>query len=146
MVWLYITHCTYRSGEGEDHRIYTEYQSVCPFVGFGSPPPPHAQASVAPPLCIQGGDTLACGGRGWGNPIPTKEQTLWCSMYTIILLRGTLLLAQWWLLPASTVAREGRKGRWPSLRCMLCLRVNSTGICLQCMHQICDFLVLTLQL
>ncbi len=45
-------------------------------------PPPHMQASVAPPLWVQGG-TLVCG--GWvGDPIPKKGQTLWCSLYTII--------------------------------------------------------------
>jgi hypothetical protein len=28
-----------------------------------------------PPLWVQGGDTLACSGREWGEPIPTMGQT-----------------------------------------------------------------------
>jgi hypothetical protein len=34
--------------------------------------PPHPQASVAP-LLDPGGDTLACGGGGWGDPIQTTD-------------------------------------------------------------------------
>ncbi len=49
------------------------------------PQSPHPQTSVASPtLWVQGGDTLA-GGVGDGkDPIPTKGQTLWYSMYTIL--------------------------------------------------------------
>jgi hypothetical protein len=36
---------------------------------------------LLPQFGSKGGDTLAWGGRGWGNPIPTKGQTLWYSMY-----------------------------------------------------------------
>jgi hypothetical protein len=35
--------------------VYIEYQSVCPFVGIGSPPPPPPQASVSPLLDPKGG-------------------------------------------------------------------------------------------
>ncbi len=52
-----------------------------------SPPPP--QASVPPlPTRVLGGATLACGGRGWEDPIPTKGETLWNSMHDIIPLRS----------------------------------------------------------
>ncbi len=43
-------------------------------------PPPRKQ--VCPP---QGSKSLR--GRGWGDPIPTKVQKLWRSMFTIIPLR-----------------------------------------------------------
>jgi hypothetical protein len=50
---------------------YTECQAFSPVVRTGSPPP-HSQASVAPPsLWVQGGDTLVCLGGG---------QTLWYSI------------------------------------------------------------------
>ncbi len=49
--------------------------------------PPHRKRKLPPPLWVQGGDTLACEGRGWGDPIPTIGQTLWYSRYTIIPLR-----------------------------------------------------------
>ncbi len=42
------------------------------------PPSPTPQAN--PPLGDPsggGGARLACGGRGWGDPIPTKGQRLW---------------------------------------------------------------------
>ncbi len=52
----------------------------------GPPTPLTASECCPPPLWVQGGDTIACGG-GDGDPIPTKGQTLWYSMYTIITLR-----------------------------------------------------------
>ncbi len=37
------------------------------------PPPPHSQRSVAlSTFGSKGGDTLACGGIVWGDPIPSK--------------------------------------------------------------------------
>ncbi len=56
------------------------------------PPIPHPPESVAPPLWIQGGVTLACGGGG-GVPIPTMGQTLWYSRCTLISLRLWAFLA-----------------------------------------------------
>ena len=38
---------------------------------------------LLPPFGSKRGDTLACGGGRGGDPIPTKGQTLWYSMYTI---------------------------------------------------------------
>jgi hypothetical protein len=45
------------------------------FSELGSPPPPHPQASVPPPLWFRG--ILACGRAGGGVPIPTRGYTLW---------------------------------------------------------------------
>ncbi len=50
---------------------------------FGTPPPPHTQASVdgtPPPLWFRGG-IPACGRGGGGGPIRTRGQTLWYSRY-----------------------------------------------------------------
>jgi hypothetical protein len=44
------------------------------------PPPPHPQGSVAhppPPPVGPRGETHSLGGGEWGDPIPTKRQTLW---------------------------------------------------------------------
>ncbi len=57
---------------------YMEYQSVCPFVCIGSPPPP--QVTVAPPLRSGGGGHTRLRGRVWEDPIKTTGQTLWCSV------------------------------------------------------------------
>ena len=57
-----------------------ECQVFCLFAWIG---PPHPQASVAPPLWVQEGRHTRLRGRAWGDPIPTKGQTLWYSMYTI---------------------------------------------------------------
>jgi hypothetical protein len=42
-----------REGERGNHKVqsteYTEYHSVCPLVGMGTPPTPLSQASVPPP-------------------------------------------------------------------------------------------------
>jgi hypothetical protein len=49
------------------------------------PQVPHPQASVAPrPPLGSRGETHLLTKEGMGDPIPTKEQTLWYSMYTII--------------------------------------------------------------
>ncbi len=51
-------------------------------VGIRTPPTPHPQASVLPPLWFWGEGTLA-GERGGGKvPIPTWGHTLWYSAYT----------------------------------------------------------------
>ncbi len=66
--------------------VNIECQSLCLFVGIGSSPP--SQANVAPQTTPKepsggGGDTLD-GRRGFGDPIPTKGQTLWYSIYTTV--------------------------------------------------------------
>jgi hypothetical protein len=38
---------------------------------------------VAPPPLVPRGETPSFWGIGWGDPIPTKEHSLWYSMYTI---------------------------------------------------------------
>jgi hypothetical protein len=38
-----------------------------------------------------GGDTLACGGRGWRDPIPTMGQILWYSGSVLYTVRNVLL-------------------------------------------------------
>jgi hypothetical protein len=69
-----------------ERRVYLEYQSVCPFVGIGShPPPSHPQANVPPPTLDprEGESTLACGRRGVGTKFeqldrkPGTLYTLW---------------------------------------------------------------------
>jgi len=52
-------------------------------------PPPQLQVSVAPPppLGPKAERLTRWWGRGSGDPIPKKGQTLWYSVYTIILLR-----------------------------------------------------------
>ncbi len=47
---------------------------------------------IGSPLWVQGGRHTRLWGRGWGNPIPTKGQTLWYSVYTIIPLRSALIV------------------------------------------------------
>jgi hypothetical protein len=53
-------------------------QAFFPLVRIGSPPPPHLQGIVAPPLPFgsKEGDTLACGGGGGEDLIPTKGKSL----------------------------------------------------------------------
>jgi hypothetical protein len=62
---------------------YTECQAFCPVVRIGSPTP--SPASAAPPLWIQVRRHTRLRGRDWRDPILTKGQTLWYSMYTITL-------------------------------------------------------------
>ncbi len=57
-------------------------QAFFPFVRIGSPTPSAARECCFPTLWVQGGDTRLRE-KGWGDPILTKGQTLWYSMYTI---------------------------------------------------------------
>jgi hypothetical protein len=70
---------------GQQLRILQQCQAFCPGSRPNCVPSTHLTASECCfPLSmgpIQGGDTIACGGGG-GDPIPTKGQTLWYSMYT----------------------------------------------------------------
>jgi hypothetical protein len=64
---------------------YTECQAFCPIVRIGSL---SAASEYCSPLFGSGGDTLAGGGgAAWRGPMPTKGQTFWYSMYTLIPLR-----------------------------------------------------------
>ncbi len=62
---------------------YTECQTFCPVVRIGSPPHPQASGAPPPPLGPSR-ETHSLAGRGWGDPIPTKGQTLWYSTVCII--------------------------------------------------------------
>ncbi len=53
--------------------INTEYQSVCPLVGIGTPPTPLLQATV-PPLNQRVGGRTRLRVRVWGVPIPTTGE------------------------------------------------------------------------
>ncbi len=72
-----------RTLPGYTHRAYRVpgFPSKRPVIWIGSTPPPHPQSSVPPsPLGSRGRHTRMWG-RGLGEPIPTKGQTLWSSMY-----------------------------------------------------------------
>ncbi len=62
---------------------YKECQAFCPVVRIGSPNPSPASECYST-LWVQGGDTLAWEGGGWGDPIRTTGQKLWCSCTCII--------------------------------------------------------------
>ncbi len=55
--------------------------SFSPVIGIGTPPTPHPQASVPPPLCSGGRSTLDGERGGGGVPIPTRGHTLRYSLY-----------------------------------------------------------------
>ncbi len=50
-----------------------------------TPQPPPPQASVSLPLDPNGGGGIntCLRVRGWGDPVPTKGQTLWYSVYSV---------------------------------------------------------------
>jgi hypothetical protein len=61
---------------------YTELQDFFPIVRIRSPHPlTRKEVLLLSPLGVKGRDTLACWGGVRGDPIPTKGQTLWYSMY-----------------------------------------------------------------
>jgi hypothetical protein len=73
--------CTPQSGQSA--KLFS------PVVGIGTPPPQHPQASMPPPhlwFRSGGGATLTCGRGGGGVSIPTREQTLWYSVYLCTVL------------------------------------------------------------
>jgi hypothetical protein len=66
---------------------YTECQAFCPkIVRIRSPHPLALKRVLLPPFGSKGGDTLACGGGVWGDPILTKGQTLWNSKKVFFLV------------------------------------------------------------
>jgi hypothetical protein len=63
--------------------LYLEYHSVCPLVRIGSALS-LSRKRVCPPLRKQGGSaTLACGERGWADPIRTTGEKAWHSVYSV---------------------------------------------------------------
>jgi hypothetical protein len=69
-----------RHREKKEHRV-GRVLSFSPVVGIGTPPTPHPQANVPPPLGSGGRGTLA-GEKGGGRvPVPTRGHTLWYSIY-----------------------------------------------------------------
>ncbi len=60
---------------------YIEYQSFCPVVWIGFPPPPHPSESPPPRIWVLGGDTLASG-EGGGDLIQTTGHKLWYSLHS----------------------------------------------------------------
>ncbi len=78
--------------EGGDRRgikVYIEYQNVCPFAGIGSPQPLPPIECVSHHLDPWGESHSLAVGKGGGDPIPTKGQKLWHSMYTYYSFYGS---------------------------------------------------------
>jgi hypothetical protein len=74
------------------HSIYltehTECHAFCPVVRIGSPHPlARKRVLPLPPPLVPRRETHSLAAEELGDPIPTKGQTLWYSMYTIIPLR-----------------------------------------------------------
>jgi hypothetical protein len=65
---------------------YTEYQSVCPFVGIGYPTPSSAGECRSPPPFGSKGETHSLAGEEM-DPISTKRRTLRYSVFSIMPLR-----------------------------------------------------------
>jgi len=71
------------------HSIYltehTECHAFCPVVRIGSPHPlARKRVLPLPPPLVPRRETHSLAAEELGDPIPTKGQTLWYSMYTII--------------------------------------------------------------
>ncbi len=69
--------------------VYLEYQSVCLFVGIGSPHPFPRKRVCLPPRTYGGGDNTRWRVREWGDPMRTtgqKADTLYslCSLVTFL--------------------------------------------------------------
>ncbi len=72
--------------------VFVGYNHFSPVVGIGTPPTPHPQASMPPPLVSGGRGTLA-GERGGGRvPIPTRGHT-----------RGTVLFIYMYFVATTLV-------------------------------------------
>ncbi len=70
------------------HKVYMQSASFLSSRPHWVPRTPSpARECCSFPLLVQGGRHTRLRGRGWGDPNPTKGQTLWYSMYTIIPLR-----------------------------------------------------------
>ncbi len=71
-----------------------------PVVRIGTPPPPHPQASVSPPLWFRwrGEKHSLAGERVRGVPIGTRGQTLWYSRYLLWFVVTFSLSKRCWTL------------------------------------------------
>ncbi len=73
---------SFGNGETPTHRV-GRVLSFSPVVGIGTPPTPH-------PFGSGGRDTLAGERRGGRVPIPTRDHTLWYSLYISTLCSAIL--------------------------------------------------------
>ncbi len=64
--------------------VQIEYQSVCPIVGIGAASPRKRVYLILHALLDpKAGDNTRLRVRAWRDPIPTKAQTLWYSVYSV---------------------------------------------------------------
>jgi hypothetical protein len=88
MVWVMDGKVKYRMTGIRAHGIQSTMLSFQSFeLGPPTPSTPPPAGSVVFPLWIQEGRHTRLRGREWGDPIPTKGQTLWYSVHSIIPLR-----------------------------------------------------------
>ncbi len=102
----------------ERNSVPNPNQSVCPFVGIGSPPSPSPQASVSPSQEPKGRRaTLPCGWGGGGDPIRTTGQeacdisyniTIW--IFIVWSIQGPAFRIQhyFWHMPITILLYIGR--------------------------------------
>jgi hypothetical protein len=63
------------------HRVYRVPKSPGLSSEVASPTPSTASECSSPPVSKWRGNTHSLAGRGWGEPIQTKGQTLWYTVY-----------------------------------------------------------------
>ncbi len=127
VAFTYNTVYLYCRLDAQNHRVlYTECQSFFSVPRIGSHPPPHQQGSVAPlPTLDPRKETHSLEGKGVrGDPIPTKGQTLWYSMY-VYYNPSTLKTTGRQLPPLSSVLYGIISGRRSVLAAQLLLREKS---------------------
>ncbi len=75
--------CTHHGGDTDtDIIVYIEYQSVCPIVRIGYPPPENECVSPLGPKRGESNTRLACGVREWGDPVRMTGHRAWHSLYS----------------------------------------------------------------
>ncbi len=78
--WCAVQYNARRKTQGQTHRVGRVLSFFV--VGIGTPPTPLAEGECAPHPLVRGGEgTLACGRGVGGVPVPTRGNTLWCSIY-----------------------------------------------------------------
>jgi hypothetical protein len=82
-----------------------------PVVGIGTPPTPHPQASVPPPLFGSGGGAHSLAREGGGRvPIPTRGHTLCYSLYICTLCYAPLIGSfQWEIMADGKTTYDGNR-------------------------------------
>ncbi len=80
---------------GIKHRVY-RVQAFFTIVQVGSP---QSQVATPPPTWVQGGRHTRLRGTVWGDPIPTKGQALWYSVYYNPSMASSLDNGHWTLSP-----------------------------------------------